>query len=802
MESARKKVTKTPISYYGGKQTMLKFILPILPTHQIYVEPFFGGGAVYWSKPPSEVEIINDFNGNVTNFYKQLKLNFKNLKSLVDATLYSRETYKNALLIYGMPYAFEPVKRAWAFWMTTSQGFSNKVGSWRSSSRSNKESGAADNKKTAFEPALSERLKLTQIENKDALVLIEQLDEKGVFFYVDPPYVDSNQGHYGGYTQEHFSALLHALSKIKGKFLLSSYPNAELQKCIKKYGWHTTAKTMQLSSSANNAKTKTEILTANYPIPATSNSNLGSTPSKKNNHSLKLEAMITINNYYEEIKKLSVTELPPELKRGNTYINKQTSNGKSWTKYETLLTVQESIDSYLDELNDFLGLKPKARIVRKTAARRTTTVKRKRPVAKKKVAPKKKKVVKKKVVRKKIRKPIVRYYKAPVGHSIERIGEELRIIKRFVLLDGKIKTLTQIRGFIGLLQRAITEKRIRKTSAHANEIREIQTSLIELHTKLKTVPQMKVKINPERKAHFLTLTGQQYLMPSVRFIKSYISLQGKRIETPKVKSLLDRLEKAVAFRKVTARDTYWTKLQSMKTTLLAFIKKNPVSGYLMIPSLELNGLSGIVSGIGSLNGFSDLDGYDTIPKDTIMNSLDFVKMKFKTLGFKGIWRDFIGDPTPGFSALVFGQPKFGKSILCLDFAIYLARNHGRVLYIAREEGLGGTFLDKLIAASNDNPNLDVSNHSSYIPIEDFHNYDFVFIDSITRFKITPDELEELQSKFPKISFIYVSQVTKTGSARGTNELRHNVDVIIEVPEIGFATQNGRFNQGGTMKIFK
>lgn len=38
---------KTPISYYGGKQSMLKHILPIIPEHTIYVEPFFGGGAVF-----------------------------------------------------------------------------------------------------------------------------------------------------------------------------------------------------------------------------------------------------------------------------------------------------------------------------------------------------------------------------------------------------------------------------------------------------------------------------------------------------------------------------------------------------------------------------------------------------------------------------------------------------------------------------------------------------------------------------------------------------------------------------------
>lgn len=51
---------KTPISYYGGKQSMLKDILPRIPEHRIYTEVFFGGGAVYWAKQPVEVEVIND----------------------------------------------------------------------------------------------------------------------------------------------------------------------------------------------------------------------------------------------------------------------------------------------------------------------------------------------------------------------------------------------------------------------------------------------------------------------------------------------------------------------------------------------------------------------------------------------------------------------------------------------------------------------------------------------------------------------------------------------------------------------
>lgn len=257
---------KTPISYYGGKQAMLKYILPIIPEHKIYVEPFFGGGAVFWAKERSEVEIVNDLNGNVINFYCQLKCNYTELKSMIDATPYSRDVYKKAMVIYETPYIFSPIHRAWAFWVGTIQGFSNKIGSWRSATQRSKESTMNFNKKQSFNTGLSERMEITQIECKDAIALILKQDSTDTFFYIDPPYVGANQGHYGGYMQEHFNELLAVLSSIKGKFLLSSYPNEMLDIYRTAYGWYSSDKDMALSASRNSNKRKIEALTANYAI--------------------------------------------------------------------------------------------------------------------------------------------------------------------------------------------------------------------------------------------------------------------------------------------------------------------------------------------------------------------------------------------------------------------------------------------------------------------------------------------------------------------------------------------------------
>ena len=48
---------------------MLKHILPLIPPHRIYIEPFCGGAAVFFAKQPAQLSIINDTNKEIVNFY-------------------------------------------------------------------------------------------------------------------------------------------------------------------------------------------------------------------------------------------------------------------------------------------------------------------------------------------------------------------------------------------------------------------------------------------------------------------------------------------------------------------------------------------------------------------------------------------------------------------------------------------------------------------------------------------------------------------------------------------------------------
>ena len=263
---------KTPITYYGGKLNMLQHILPLIPPHKIYTESFFGGGAVFYAKKPVESEIINDTNNLVVTFYEVLKTDFERLKAKIEATLFSRATYTVALTIYRMPHLFNRLQQAWAFYIGTNMGFACQLNSW-GYDKYGKRVKAFRNKKLVFNQEIAKRLENTQVENNDAIKVIQSRDTDDAFHYVDPPYVGDtkiHQGHYQGYTVDDFTKLLDSLSSIKGKFLLSSYPSSILDTYINKNGWFIKSFNKPLSAQkaveGKKRSRKTEVLVANYSL--------------------------------------------------------------------------------------------------------------------------------------------------------------------------------------------------------------------------------------------------------------------------------------------------------------------------------------------------------------------------------------------------------------------------------------------------------------------------------------------------------------------------------------------------------
>lgn len=260
---------KTPLTYYGGKQQLVSTILPLIPEHRSYCEPFLGGGAIFFSKRPSEHEVINDTNKELINFYEVVQREYVSLEREIQISLHSRDLHRKAGVIYNNPDMFDKVKRAWAVWVTASQSFGSMLDGSFGYDHTGQTSLKVKNKRDSFTYEYAVRLQKVDIECTDALRIIRSYDTPDTFFYCDPPYVGSDCGHYDGYSEEDYRMLLESLSKIEGRFLLSSYPSDLLKDFRDKHGWEQQEIEMAMNVNAkskNRKMKKIEVLTANYDL--------------------------------------------------------------------------------------------------------------------------------------------------------------------------------------------------------------------------------------------------------------------------------------------------------------------------------------------------------------------------------------------------------------------------------------------------------------------------------------------------------------------------------------------------------
>lgn len=252
---------KPMIGYYGGKQRIVRHILPHISPHKVYVEPFCGGATVFWSKGRPDTksceayrEILNDTNNNLINMYRVAKTKPDELNNMIQATLYSRSEYYKAKAVLENPHEHDEITRAWAMYVNASQSFaSNLASGWAYGVRGQNDTFTFSNQKERLLHQLK-RLEQTHLDNRDALEIIRRWDSRDTFFYCDPPYPNTNQGHYSGYTQADFEALIEVSSSIQGSFVLSCYDNPFVPKDWVKFQIETVASAMNMKYEALNNK--------------------------------------------------------------------------------------------------------------------------------------------------------------------------------------------------------------------------------------------------------------------------------------------------------------------------------------------------------------------------------------------------------------------------------------------------------------------------------------------------------------------------------------------------------------------
>ena len=267
---------KTPLSYYGGKQRLADTIVSMIPPHKIYIEPFFGGGAVFFTKKPSYLEVINDINDNIVTFFRvcQNETQFQELNARIQDTLFSEALFLQAKTIWNGYWPANDIERAWATWVCCNHSFnSTPYGGWKwdmgtAGSHSGK---VAAHKRNEFTQAVFERLQYAQISCRDAINVLIERDDPDAFAYIDPPYIGCDQKHYRGYTDDDFEKLLTVLQFFKGKFILSTYVNELIIHYAENNDWIITKKNMPLTCAnlrikerGQNSKRKEELLVTNF----------------------------------------------------------------------------------------------------------------------------------------------------------------------------------------------------------------------------------------------------------------------------------------------------------------------------------------------------------------------------------------------------------------------------------------------------------------------------------------------------------------------------------------------------------
>jgi deoxyadenosine/deoxycytidine kinase len=486
--------------------------------------------------------------------------------------------------------------------------------------------------------------------------------------------------------------------------------------------------------------------------------------------------MLNTNNYFSKAASINWDNLPEALSKGHKLVEGASQN--NWAAYNSNENIKRVVDAFFQKLNEYLD-KNQSSVVAASKSLPTKTEKTAPKAATAKPTPATRKMPPKKAAVEK---------EEYDSEDVELIDTDVQFIKRYAAMHGKVKSQAQILTLLHSLQKAIIERRIGKDSPYAKEIDMMQKQLISCYEKMGDMAE--IKIDSKNLKRYLEIAHSQEGMFSVALLKSYIALNGKRDVKDRSQRLFNRIKKAVEQGKITKSDKYADKLNEAYQTLKNYIDGD--SAMLNINKAQLNGLMGILGENlfqkKSLNGIDDDNGM-------IVSSGELLAMDFQTIGLQGRYKELIGDPSVGFTAMVYGLPKSGKSTMCLDFANYLAANHGKVLYCAIEEGFGYTLKEKIERLKAHHSNLYITDR---VP-ENLNDFHFVFIDSVSKAGMDVNDIDSLRKMHPEVSFIFIYHTTKEGKFKGVNEHAHEVDVIVQV-EKGKATSTGRFNAGGSMEF--
>ncbi len=223
----------SPIKWVGGKSRLRKHIIELLPPHTCYVELFAGAAWVLFGKKPSDVEVLNDIDGELVNFFQVVKYKPEELIKSFDLELVSRREFD---YLAGLDVTkLSDIERAHRFYYIIMAGWGGELKyprfqtSVSDGGHGNRLFGALKHLRERIEP-VHERLSTVIIENLDWEACVERYDRPTTVMYIDPPYPENKVNYFHNMQSwERHQKLAERLNQTKCKWLLSSFDIPEMR---------------------------------------------------------------------------------------------------------------------------------------------------------------------------------------------------------------------------------------------------------------------------------------------------------------------------------------------------------------------------------------------------------------------------------------------------------------------------------------------------------------------------------------------------------------------------------------------
>jgi len=261
----------SPIRWVGGKSRLHETIIGSLPIHQTYIQPFAGGAWIYFEKPPSAHEVINDIDTDLTAFYRTLQKEPAAFIQSFDWELVSRAEFERLAQLDTAQ--LSDLERAHRFFYLIMAGWGGELNYPRfqtainDGGHGNRLIGALQNLERRIMPA-AHRLADTRILNQDWQLTINQYDQPDSLIYIDPPYPNNSVNYaHNMRDPENHQRLAERLFSAQCHWLLSSYDTPEIRYTYRHYDIQavTFTSSMRPADKQTGRLNNKEVLIRNHP---------------------------------------------------------------------------------------------------------------------------------------------------------------------------------------------------------------------------------------------------------------------------------------------------------------------------------------------------------------------------------------------------------------------------------------------------------------------------------------------------------------------------------------------------------